>query len=74
MKDAGIDPLLPEGFGRADHQRLGIIDNPADVVRKGSSRIRSVGALFQRDNFKVRTLPASLGSGAHAGRITTDYD
>jgi len=74
MEDAGIDSLFAEGFRRADHQRLGIIDNPADVVRKGSSRIRGVGALFQRDNFQVRTLPASLGSGAHAGRIATDYD
>jgi len=66
--------FFPVGMGGTDNQGMQRIDNPADVIRKRSGRIGSVGALFENDDLPLRFSSANLRCSAHAGGIAADYN
>lgn len=73
LKNSGINPLfLPKRLRGADHENSDIIDNPADVIRDPSGRVRGVRALFESEDLEFGFLTTSLRSCAHSCRISAN--
>jgi hypothetical protein len=71
--DFNLDVLLffkfPGGLG---DQILDVADNLADIIGNASSGIRRVSPALIGCDFELCIPAARLGSGTHAGGITTD--
>ncbi len=75
MTDSYVDILLfPGDLGSAIDQNLGLVDNPADIVRDSSCSIRGARAALENNDIKLGASPASLRGGAHPCSIPSDYN